>query len=80
MIVVIFEVTGQPPQIDGYSDNVRIYHKSGFVEVKDPDTNEMLAMYLPTRIVAIRRVAIPQNAETLHPGDGAERREASPDR
>ena len=81
MIVVIFEVTGQPPQMDGFPDDVRIFNKNGFVRVDTAKGEKMLACYNPARIVAIRRIDNPvikpdenlnqaDATETLHTGNG----------
>lgn len=84
MILVLFEVGGQI-QTDAFSDDVKIFNKEGFVKINDKNNN-LLALYNPQRIIALRTVVIPEKPvnedgnEALHPVSGAEEQQASSDR
>jgi hypothetical protein len=91
-IVVIFEVPGEKAQMDGFADDVEIFNKNGFIKVETKlpgNRREFLAMYNPDKVIAIRKLILPEpimsaandpNLEALHPGNGTEEREDSADR
>jgi len=81
-IVVIFEVPGERAQMDGFPDDVEIFNKNGFIKVESKlpgGKREFLAMYNPEKVIAIRKLTLPEpiakepeNVEAMHPSNGAE--------